>query len=364
MGSQNQEDLQKQQQMMQEQQAQWRKMMTLQWIGGNIRNLNKKDVLDALSKNIGPNLYCPNYMVAQQLSQKIVSALLDAPELDDHVISIQNALLSAISLTNSIRASLMYSQAGQQQNGMMGNQMMGMGMNPMMGGMMNPMMMGGMNGMQMGGFGMMNPMMGGMMGGFGMMNPMMQQNTAAAGNEEDEAKRKIQIAKDYIRTNVFQADPLIFLSMISNRIGISIDFTNDQQFEELVVQAMFAAIQQMAYSNPMIFQAVYGIIYQLVSTDYYSKLSNGKGQNNQNQAAGMMGGFGMMNPMMMGMGMNGMQMGMGMPGMMNGMMPAMDQSMMMGGMGAMGGLGMGPMMGGMTPMPGMTGMPGVGGSIF
>ena len=351
---QSQEDLQKQQQMMMEQQQQYRKYMMLQQMIGVIRSLDKKSVLDTLSKQVGSNLYCPNPMISQQLTQKIITLLNDSPELDDHAVKIQQILLNAISLTNAIRSQLMFSGAG--------NQMGMMGMNPMMGGMsmgMNPMM----------GMGMMTGMMGGMMNGMGMMgmNPFgMQQPQQPAADGTDDATRKIQIAKEYVKNYAFQSDPLIFLSMLSNQLGLSIDFASDPQFEELIVQALSYAVQQLSMTNPMVFQSVYYVIQQLYMTDYYSKLNNGKGgqQTQQFNQFGMMNGMGMMgmNPMT-GMGM--------MPGMMGGMMNGMDQNAMMGmnpmmggmsmGMNPMGGLGMGPMMGGMNMMPGMTGSMGMPG---
>ena len=351
---QSQEDLQKQQQMMMEQQQQYRKYMMLQQMIGVIRSLDKKSVLDTLSKQVGSNLYCPNPMISQQLTQKIITLLNDSPELDDHAVKIQQILLNAISLTNAIRSQLMFSGAG--------NQMGMMGMNPMMGGMsmgMNPMM----------GMGMMPGMMGGMMNGMGMMgmNPFgMQQPQQPAADGTDDATRKIQIAKEYVKNYAFQSDPLIFLSMLSNQLGLSIDFASDSQFEELIVQALSYAVQQLSMTNPMVFQSVYYVIQQLYMTDYYSKLNNGKGgqQTQQFNQFGMMNGMGMMgmNPMM-GMGM--------MPGMMGGMMNGMDQNAMMSmnpmmggmsmGMNPMGGLGMGPMMGGMNMMPGMTGSMGMPG---
>ena len=287
---QSQEDLQKQQQMMMEQQQQYRKYMMLQQMIGVIRSLDKKSVLDTLSKQVGSNLYCPNPMISQQLTQKIITLLNDSPELDDHAVKIQQILLNAISLTNAIRSQLMFSGAGNQ---------MGMGMMPgMMGGMMNGMGMMGMN-------------------PFGMQQP---QQPAADGT--DDATRKIQIAKEYIKNYAFQSDPLIFLSMLSNQLGLSIDFASDSQFEELIVQALSYAVQQLSMTNPMVFQSVYYVIQQLYMTDYYSKLNNGKGgqQTQQFNQFGMMNGVGMMgmNPMM-GMGMMpGMTGSMGMPGMNNG----------------------------------------------
>lgn len=356
---QSQEDLQKQNQINQEMQQQYRKMCMLQQAIGVIRSLDKKSVLDTLSKQVGPNIYCPNMMISQQLTQKIVTLLNDTPELDEHAVKIQQILLNAISLTSAIRTNLMYSQG---MSGMGGMGMQQFGMNPMMGMGMNP--MGGMPGM-MGGFGM-GMGMPGMMGGFGMsqfgFNQFQQQpqNTQTAEGV-DEATRKIQIAKEYVKTQAFQADPLIFLSMLSNQLGLNIDFSTDPQFEELIVQALSCAIQQMCMTNPMIFQSVYYVIQQMYMTDYYTKLNNGKGGNQQpNQFNPMMMGIGM-NPMMGGFGM-----GMGMPGMMGGMMTGMDQNAMMGmGMNPMMGMGMpnmmGPMMGGMNMMPGMTGTMGMPG---
>jgi len=356
---QSQEDLQKQQQMMMEQQQQYRKMMMLQQMISVIRSLDKKSVLDTLSKQVGPNLYCPNMMISQQLTQKIVTLLNDTPELDEQAVKIQQILLNAVSLTSSIRSQLMFAGAcnpmmggmNMMDGGMMGmNQFgmgMGMGMNPM--GM--PGMMGGMN--MMGGFGM-NQF------GMGFQQPQQQQ---AAADGVDEATRKIQLAKDYVKNYAFQADPLIFLSMLSNQLGLTIDFSSDPQFEELIVQALFFAVQQMAMSNPMVFQSVYYVIQQLYMTDYYSKLNSGKGGNQQQPNQFNQFGMG-------GFGMNQFGMGMGMPGMMGGMMNGMGMGMntmpgMMGGMNMMGGfgMGMGPMMGmGMNTMPGMSGsmaMPGM-----
>ena len=345
---QSQEDLQKQNQINQEIQQQYRKICMLQQAVGVIRSLDKKSVLDTLSKQVGPNIYCPNMMVSQQLTLKIITLLNDAPEIDEHAVKIQQILLNAISLTSAIRTNLMYSQGmsgmGMGMPGMMGGMMTGMDQNAMMGGMMNPMMMG------MGMPNMMGMGMPGMwMGGFGMNQFQQPQNTQTADGV-DEATRKIQIAKEYVKTQAFQADPLIFLSMLSNQLGLNIDFSTDPQFEELIVQALSCAIQQMCMTNPMIFQSVYYVIQQMYMTDYYTKLNNGKGGNQQTNQ---------FNPMMMGMGMNPMMMG--------GMMTGMDQNAMMGGMmnPMMMGMGMpnmmGPMMGGMNMMPGMTGTMGMPG---
>lgn len=366
MAQQNQEDLQKQQQMMEQQQMMWRRSMMLQQAVSVIRSLDKKTVLDALSKQVGSNLFCPNQFVAQQLSQKIAALLEGTPEFDDMAVNVQNVLLNSVNLSNAIRSQMMYSSMnGMQQNGGM------MGMNPMMMGGMSmgmPGMMGAGMGMPMG----MNMGMGmngfGMMGGFG-MNGMYGMNQFAAqqpaSDNTDEAARKIEIAKQYIKNYVFQADPLIFLTMLGNQLGLQIDFSNDKTFEDLIVQALYCALMYMSNTNPMIFQQVFYVIQQLYATDYYSKMNSGNKDGNQQQnqfnmfgmnpmmGAGM--GFGMMNPMM-GMGMNmggmmtGMDQGAGMFGMMNPMMGAgMGMPNMMGGMQQMPGMGMG------MQMPGMSG---------
>ena len=298
MEAQNQEELQKQKQMMEQQQLMWRRQMMLQQAVGVIRNIDKKTVLDTLSKQVG-SMFCPNMWVSNQLTQKIVTMLENTPEYDEIAVSVQNVLVNACNLTNTVRSQMMMGGMGGMMNPMGGMNMMGgMGMmNPMMGGMnMNPMM----------GMGMMNPMMGGM--GMMGMNPMMgmQQPTPTSDATDDNA-RKIEAAKQYIKNYAFNADPLIFLILLGNQLGLTIDFTNDKNFEELIVQALNASLMWMMQSNPMLFQQVYYVINQLYVTDYYSKMNNG-GNNNAQQ----------MNPMMGGMNMMGMQGTMSMPGMNNG----------------------------------------------
>jgi hypothetical protein len=350
MEAQNQEELQKQKQMMEQQQLMWRRQMMLQQAVGVIRNIDKKTVLDTLSKQVG-SMFCPNMWVSNQLTQKIVTMLENTPEYDEIAVSVQNVLVNACNLTNTVRSQMMMGGMGGMMNPMGGMNMMGgMGMmNPMMGGMnMNPMM----------GMGMMNPMMGGMgMMGMG-MNPMMgmQQPTPTSDATDDNA-RKIEAAKQYIKNYAFNADPLIFLILLGNQLGLTIDFTNDKNFEELIVQALNASLMWMMQSNPMLFQQVYYVINQLYVTDYYSKMNNG-GNNNAQQMNPMMG-MGMMNPMMGGMGMMGMGMN-PMMGMQNGFDMNSMMNPMMGGMGMM---GMNPMMGmggmNMMGMQGTMSMPGM-----
>ena len=341
--SQNQEELLKQQQQMQLWQQQQMKnqmlYMSQQWI----QTLDKKTVLETLSKYCGSYINCfGNSGVSYQLSSKLLELLSDE-ETDNVIVNVQQALLYAVNTTNNLKSFMMYSGIGA--NNMQFNQF---GMNPMMGGQF------GMPGM--------NPMMGGQ---FGM--PVNTPNPSEMTEEEKETN-KIQIAKQYIRQYIYQADPLIFLQILYNQGKISLNLDNDKNLEFLIAQALASSLYAMANTNNSVFNTAYTTLYQLYMSDYYSKLnknSNGNSQQNQFGMNPMMGGqFGMpgMNPMMGGQfgmpGMNPMMGGQfGMPGMMSGM----DQY-------NMGGLGVGPMMNaGVNMMGGMTGgvgmnMPGMNGS--
>ena len=358
MSAQNQEELQKQQQAQQQQMAMMQRYQMLSFIGGVIRSLDKKDILQTISRQMGPVLYCADPYTSQQLSARILQMIEDSGD-EQFFIRAQNILLNAMNLTNQIKSNLMM------QGGMMGgmNPMMGMnGMN-MMGGMnMNPMMQGGM----MGG---MNPMMGMGMGGMNMMgmngmgmmgmnNMCFQQPNAPQADENNKSEN----AKNYIKNYIYQADPIIYLTLIIND-GVEIDFSEDKVFEDVLAQALFNSVSNIAGRNPMVFQNMFYIAQSLYQTDYYAKMSkNGKGngasQWNPMMGMGMMG-MGGMNPMM---GMGGMNMMGGMmPGSMNGMMSGFDMMnpMMMGmnGMNMMGGMNM------MTGMTGGSGMPGMNNNL-
>jgi len=175
MSKQNQEELQKQQQFMQQQQAMMQKYQMLQFIGYVIKSLDKKDILQTISRQIGPVLYCADPFTSQQLSTRILQMIEDAGD-EKFCIRAQNILLNAMNLTNQIRSNLMM-QGGNMNPGMMCgmNPMMGMGMSMGMPGMG---MMGGMNPMM--GMGMGMPGMMGM--NYGMMNmPGMTGTTAMPG---------------------------------------------------------------------------------------------------------------------------------------------------------------------------------------
>ena len=358
MSKQNQEELQKQQQFMQQQQAMMQKYQMLQFIGYVIKSLDKKDILQTISRQIGPVLYCADPYTSQQLSTRILQMIEDAND-ENFCIRAQNILLNAMNLTNQIRSNLMMQGGNGAMNPMMGGMGMGMSMG-MMGGMGMPGMMGGMNPMM--GMGMGMPGMMGMNYGMGMMGMNQMQQPTNTQAEDNKAEN----AKNYLKTYIYQTDPIIYLTLIIND-GVEIDFTEDKVFEDILTNALFNSICNMSNRNPMIFNNLYYVAQSLYQTDYYAKMNkNGNGQQ-QPMNFGMMGGMGM--PGMMG-GMNpmmGMGMPMGMPGAMNGMMTGFDMNGMGGMNPMMGGMGMGMpgMMGmnfGMMNMPGMTGttaMPGM-----
>ncbi len=322
-----------------------------------------KTVLTTVSR------YCANalhvsYMDAQNYKAMLTNMLLrfisEASGIEKFAVVLKNTLVSAIKSTIDI-------VTGQQMMGGMYGMQMGMGMNPMM--------MGGMYGMQSG------------MGMYGMgMNPMYNmygqqtQQTAQNGENTEENQQKEALA--FIKNNLQQADPIIFISLIYATDNI--DFSGDKQFEEMLRRAIYFAVQKIAYTNNLVFNSLYMIATSIYNNnqmkayqEYWKKQMNEQKKDGNNAAQPMMGMYGMgMNPMMMGgmygmqmpgmnMGMNpmmgGMQMpGMGMDPMMGGMqMPGMGMGMMqpqmmpgmMGGMDQMG-MGMNPMMGGMQ-MPGM-----------
>lgn len=149
------------------------KYQMLQFIGYVIKSLDKKDILQTISRQIGPVLYCADPYTSQQLSTRILQMIEDAND-DNFCIRAQNILLNAMNLTNQIRSNLMMQGGNAGMNPMMGMGM-SMGMNYGMG---MPGMMGGMNPMM--GMGMGMPGMMGM--NYGMMNmPGMTGTTAMPG---------------------------------------------------------------------------------------------------------------------------------------------------------------------------------------
>ena len=274
--------------------------------------------------------YCANalhvsYMDAQNYKAMLTNMLLrfisEASGIEKFAVVLKNTLVSAIKSTIDIIT-------GQQMmGGMYGMQM---GMNPMMG--------GGMCGMQGGMYGMgMNPM-------YNMYN---QQTQQTAQNRENTEENQQKEALAFVKNNLHQADPIIFISMIYATDNI--DFSGDKQFEEMLHRAIYFAVQKIAYTNNLVFNSLYMIATSIYNCnlmkarqEYWKKQMNEQKKDGNNATQPMMGMYGMgMNPMMGG-GMYGMQM----PGMGMGMMqPGMDQMGMYG-------MGMNPMMGGMQ-MPGM-----------
>ena len=242
-----------------------------------------------------------------------------------------------------------------QQMGMMGQPMMQqpmMGMNMPMGGMPMGGMMGqpmmqqpmmGMNGMPMG-YGM---PMGGMGYGYSMQQPMMyaQQQPAANANGQpvDESEARINSMRAFVNQNIFNVDPIIFINLLMNN-GVEPD---DEELGRILGQAL---AQASFYMDDNTFTYFYNIVSCLYNAALQQQAKENGGNGNAqfyNQQMGMgmgmnygmpMGGmgYGMQQPM--GMGMMGQPMGMncGMPmgGMQMGygMQPPMGMGMPMGGM--------------------------------
>ena len=280
--------------------------------------------------------FCQNalhvsYFDAQNYKAMLTNMLLrfisEASGIEKFAIILRSTLISAIKATIDI-------VTGQQMYGMGGmyGMQMGMGMNPMM---------GGMYGMQ------------GMYGTNPMYNMYAQQNTQQqSGDNSEEAQQQEALA--FIKNNLQQADPIIFISSIYTLDNI--DFSGDKQFEEMLRRAIWFAVEKVAYTNQMVFNNLYVIATSIYNNnqmkayqEYWKKQMNEQKKDGNNAQQPMMGMYGM-NPMMGGM--YGM---MGNPMMMGGMqMPGMGMDpMMCGGMQQpMMGMGMNPMMGGMQ-MPGM-----------
>ena len=349
---QSQEEIMAQQrQAAQIQQQRMQYMMKVQYVENVFFQTDVKTLLTTVS-HFCPNALHVSYMDAQNYKAMLTNMLLrfisEAAGIEKFAIVLRHTLISAIKSTIDI---------------VTGQQMMGMG---------------GMHGMQMG----MNPMMGGMYGmqgmyGMGGMNPMYNmyqqpQQTTQNGDNSEEAQQREALA--FIKGNLQQADPIIFISLIYTLDNI--DFSGDKQFEEMLRRAIWFAVQKVAYTNQMVFNNLYVIATSIYNQnqmktyqEYWKKQMNEQKKDGNNTQNPMMGMYGM-NPMMGGMntmGMNPMMCGMGMqmPGMgMDPMMMGMQQPMMggmnpmMGGM-QMPGMGMDPMMGGMGMqphiMPGMMG---------
>ena len=352
---QSQEEIMAQQrQAAQIQQQRMQYMMKVQYVENVFFQTDVKTLLTTVS-HFCPNALHVSYMDAQNYKAMLTNMLLrfisEAAGIEKFAIVLRHTLISAIKSTIDI---------------VTGQQMMGMG---------------GMYGVQMG----MNPMMGGMYGmqgmyGMGGMNPMYNmyqqpQQTTQNGDNSEEAQQREALA--FIKGNLQQADPIIFISLIYTLDNI--DFSGDKQFEEMLRRAIWFAVQKVAYTNQMVFNNLYVIATSIYNQnqmktyqEYWKKQMNEQKKDGNNAQNPMMGMYGM-NPMMMGgmnmMGMNPMMGGMGMqmPGMgMDPMMMGMQQPMMggmnpmMGGM-QMPGMGMDPMMGGMGMQPQM--MPGMMGGM-
>ena len=328
---QSQEEIMAQQrQAAQIQQQRMQYMMKVQYVENVFFQTDVKTLLTTVS-HFCPNALHVSYMDAQNYKAMLTNMLLrfisEAAGIEKFAIVLRHTLISAIKSTIDI---------------VTGQQMMGMG---------------GMYGMQMG----MNPMMGGMYGmqgmyGMGGMNPMYNmyqqpQQTTQNGDNSEEAQQREALA--FIKGNLQQADPIIFISLIYTLDNI--DFSGDKQFEEMLRRAIWFAVQKVAYTNQMVFNNLYVIATSIYNQnqmktyqEYWKKQMNEQKKDGNNAQNPMMGMYGM-NPMMMG-GMNMMGMN---PMMMGGMqMPGMGMDPMMGMQQPMMGMGMNPMMGGMQ-MPGM-----------
>ncbi len=350
--------MEQQRQYMMQQQKMMQKQMYSQQIYGALSQVSAFKVLKtAASYGIRFNLdYNSKSVLAQKLYQAFIVS--NKSENEEEWTTLANATMAAYQQT--MQQMLFQHQMGgmQQMPGMNPGMMGGMGMGmPMMGNGfggampgMNPMMMGGMQGGMMPG---MNP---GMMG-MGMGMPMMgMQQPAAQATKDGEKPNNVANLKSYVAGNIFNVDPIIFMSTLMNN-GVDFD---DSSLESVLGQALTASIYYMDDNTLMYF-------YQVVLSLYTMTMQQGKDGNaapNQQNAMGM----GMMNPMMGGMGMQMMGMN---PMMMGGMqqMPGMNPGMM-GGMGMgmpmpMMGNGFGGAMPGMNPMMmgGMQGgmMPGMNG---
>lgn len=336
---QSQEEIMAQQrQAAQIQQQRMQYMMKVQYVENVFFQTDVKTLLTTVS-HFCPNALHVSYVDAQNYKAMLTNMLLrfisEAAGIEKFAIVLRHTLISAIKSTIDI---------------VTGQQMMGMG---------------GMYGMQMG----MNPMMGGMYGmqgmyGMGGMNPMYNmyqqpQQTTQNGDNSEEAQQREALA--FIKGNLQQADPIIFISLIYTLDNI--DFSGDKQFEEMLRRAIWFAVQKVAYTNQMVFNNLYVIATSIYNQnqmktyqEYWKKQMNEQKKDGNNAQNPMMGMYGM-NPMMMGgmnmMGMNPMMCGMGMQ------MPGMGMDPMMGMQQPM--MGMDPMMGGMGMQPQM--MPGMMGGM-
>lgn len=314
--------------------------MKVQYVENVFYQTDVKTLLTTVSR------FCQNalhvsYMDAQNYKAMLTNMLLrfitEASGIEKFAIILRSTLISAIKATIDI-------VTGQQMYGMGGMQMGMMG-NPMMGGMY------GMQGMY--GMGVMNTM----------YNMYAQQNTQQQNSDNSEEAQQ-QEALTFIKNNLQQADPIIFISSIYTLDNI--DFSGDKQFEEMLRRAIWFAVQKVAYTNQMVFNNLYVIATSIYNNnqmkayqEYWKKQMNEQKKDGNNAQQPMMGMYGM-NPMMGGMyGMMGNPMMMG--GMQPQMMPGMGMDPMMCGMQQpMMGMGMNPMMGGMQ-QPGMGMDPMMGG---
>ena len=297
---QSQEEMMAQQrQAAQIQQQRMQYMMKVQYVENVFFQTDVKTLLTTVSR-LCPNALHVSYMDAQNYKAMLTNMLLrfisEAAGIEKFAIVLRHTLVSAIKSTIDI---------------VTGQQMMGMG---------------GMYGM----------------GGMNTMYNMYQQpqQTTQNGDNSEEAQQQESLA--FIKGNLQQADPIIFISMIYTLDNI--DFSGDKQFEEMLRRAIWFAVQKVAYANQMVFNNLYVIATSIYNQnqmkayqEYWKKQMNEQKKDGNNAQQPMMGMYGM-NPMMGGMnmmGMNpmmGMGMGMQMPGMCMGMMqPGMNNFAMNGG---------------------------------
>ena len=351
--------MEQQRQYMMQQQKMMQKQMYAQQIYGALSQVSAFKVLKAAAGyGMRFNLdYNSKSVLAQKLYQAFIVS--NKSENEEEWTTLANATMAAYQQT--MQQMLFQHQMGGMQGGMMPGMnpgMMGMGMGmPMMGNGFGGAMPGMMGGMQCGMMPGMNPMMGMGMGMNMGMNPMMggMQQPAAQATKDGEKPNNVANLKSYVAGNIFNVDPIIFMSTLMNN-GVDFD---DSSLESVLGQALTASIYYMDDNTLMYF-------YQIVLSLYTTSVQQGKDGNAAPNQQNIMS-MGMMNPMMgmqmpgnFAMGLNnnaqnnvmgfGMNMGCGMPmGMMNPMM-GMGMGMPMMGNGFGGAM---PGMMGMQQMPGM-----------
>jgi hypothetical protein len=307
-------ELQKQRQMIQQQQYIAYKQQTVMQIMNGLQQIDPFEVIKTISQygvytlQLEPQekLYCSNLLL-QLFMENNVSGDFTVENWRE----LTKILMAAINYTNTMQMSQI-GRGGYNQFGMMG---MGGGFNPM-------------GGMPMGGGGFGNPMMGnqfgynqfGMLGGFpnGMgMGQFAATVTPSSASENENSEQAITQFKQIFCNAMYQVDPIVIINYLLVD-GFELKLTNNEMLINVLRQLIGNSLWGM---QDNVLQIIYCVISFICQNDYQKKLSqNGMKQPNQGMAGmpplngmgmSMGGGFG--NPMM-GMGggfnpMGGMPMG-------------------------------------------------------